>query len=142
MAITAKWENRDAVMARLRDIVPAAEKQLAVAQMEAGKMLVSRIRPRAPRRRGKYARSLKAMRIADAGKGAQAHLKGISATKDPNAVGLFGLFIWRFLEFGTVKNRAQPHIFPTYRGARKEIRRLMANAVNRAVRGEKAKQAT
>lgn len=140
MAIKANWENRDAVMARLRAIAPAAERNLAVAQMQAGKMLVERIRPRAPVRSGRYRRSLKARRLADS-PGAQGKVVGIRPTKDPNAVGIFGLFIWRFLEFGTVKQRAHPHIFPTYRGARKEIRRLMANAVNKAVRGEKARMA-
>ncbi|WP_181182629.1 hypothetical protein [Mesorhizobium sp. B3-1-9] len=62
----------------------------------------------------------------------------MNATKDPNATGIFAEFIWRFLEFGTVKMAARPHIFPTYRAYRKKLRRRIAGAVNRAVRKAKA----
>jgi HK97 gp10 family phage protein len=62
---------------------------------------------------------------------------GISATKDPNAWGIFADFKWRWLEFGTRKMRARPHIFPTYRAARKKIRRKIANAINKEIRKAK-----
>jgi HK97 gp10 family phage protein len=133
MAFRAKFLNREKVMARLIEVAPKAEKELAIAQMEAGMMLADRIKPRAPRRTGRYQRSIHADRIVD-NPGAQGSLVGIRATTDKNAVGIFALFYWRFLEFGTVRQPAQPHIFPTYRAARKVIRRKMANAVNKVIR--------
>ena len=135
MRVKAQVLGRDAVMRRLRAIVPEAEKQLAAAQLEAAQELANRIKPRAPGpRTGKYQASIQGDRLTNRpkersiGKG----LKG--QTKDPNATGVFAEFIWRFLEFGTVKMTARPHIFPTYRAYRKKMRRKMAGAVNKAVR--------
>lgn len=144
--IKAKFEGRDRVMARLRAMLPETERQLALAQMEAGQDLADAIRNRAPmddptatprRPAGAYRRSINAARLADRpGRKSQA---GLRQTKDPNAVGIYAEFIWRWLEFGTVKTAAQPHIFPTYRASRKAIRRKMAGAVNKAVRKARAR---
>jgi HK97 gp10 family phage protein len=131
--MSAKLLNREKVMASLIRMVPEAETELAAAQLSAGKMLAGRIRPRTPLSTGRYRRSIKADKLSNHPK-SQNRLIGIRATKDKNAVGIFALFTWHWLEFGTVHMAAQPHIFPTYRGAKKEIRRAMANAVNKVVR--------
>lgn len=133
MAFRAKFLNREQVMNDLIKLAPRAETELAIAQLAVGEMLASRIKPRAPAKTGRYRASIHADRLRN-NPGAQGSLVGIKATKDKNAVGLFAFFYWRFLEFGTVHQGATPHIFPTYRGARKEIRRTMANAVNKAIR--------
>lgn len=122
-------------MRRLNRLVPEAEKELAKEQLAAVQELATRVKPRAPGpRTGAYMASIQGDRLANrpskrpVGRG----LKG--ATKDANATGLFAEYIWRFLEFGTVKMAAKPHIFPTWRAYKKKARRRMANAVNKAVR--------
>ena len=136
--ISAKFENREKVMARLNAVLPATEKELAAAQMEAGRDLASAIRARAPVRTGAYRDSIEAARLVDMPKkGRNAFVAG--KTKDKNAVGIYGEFMWRWLEFGTVKQAAQPHILPTYRAKRKSIRRKMAAAVNKAVKKARAR---
>jgi HK97 gp10 family phage protein len=135
--VRAKFEGREKVMARLRAIAPAAETELATAQLEAAQDLAGKIRSRAPRRTGRYAASIVGDRLTSrpGGNLLGGGLRG--RTKDKNATGIFGEFIWRFLEFGTVKMARQPHVFPTFRAARKGIRRKMATAVNRALRKTK-----
>ncbi|MFN3549619.1 MAG: HK97-gp10 family putative phage morphogenesis protein [Mesorhizobium sp.] len=135
MRLTAKIEGRDAVLRRLRQLVPDAERELAKAQIEVADELANRIKPRAPGpRTGEYQASIQGDRLANR-PGKRAIVKGLKGqTKDPNATGVFADFIWRFLEFGTVKMAARPHIFPTYRAYRKKLRRRMAGAVNKAVR--------
>jgi HK97 gp10 family phage protein len=145
--VRAKFEGRAKVMARLRNIVPGAEANLAVAQLEAAKELASAIRTRAPVDTGTYRNSIQGDRLASrpAGRRVGGRLKAtrvgkeLSATKDPNATGIFAEYIWRFLEFGTVKMAARPHIFPTYRAMKPRIRRKMAGAVNKAVRKAKGR---
>lgn len=137
MKIKAKFEGRAALYARLRKVAPLAETELATAQLEGAQELASRIRPRAPRRTGRYAASIQGDKLSNrpTKKAVAKGLKG--STKDPNATGIFAEFIWRFLEFGTVKMGARPHIFPTYRAYRKKLRRKMAGAVNKAIRRAK-----
>lgn len=139
MRIKAKVEGRESLYRRLRELVPDAEKELAVAQLEGAKEIARRIKGRAPVDTGAYRASLEGDKLVNrpnqqrVGRG----LRG--QTKDPNATGVFAEFIWRFLEFGTVKMARQPHVYPTFRAYRKTMRRKMAGAVNKAVR--KAKKA-
>lgn len=150
-------------MAKLRQLVPEAEEELAKAQLEGAHELAARIRSRAPGK-GRYKASIQGDRLANR-KDARRNLVGLQGqTKDPNATGIFADWRWRFLEFGTkahiiepktgkflvfrgrggqlvVTKRVKhpgtvrhPHIFPTYREYQKKLRRKMANAVNRAVR--------
>lgn len=158
-----KWIGRGNLYKALDDLVPAAQKQLAEAQMESAQELAERIRDRAPvGDTGEYKASIKAARVADMPGKRQVGQK--NKTKDPNAAGIYADYRWRWIEFGTrahtIKGKnggnlvfttkdgksistrsvqhpgspAQPHIFPTYRAFRKRIRRNMANAVNRAVK--------
>lgn len=159
MAFKAKMLGRDAVMRKLRELVPEAEKDLAVAQLEAAEDLAGAIADRAPKDSGDYASSIEGARLADKPAGRRVGGKvretqtgrALGATKDPNATGVFASFKWRWLEFGTAERiqkktgrkvgrmPAQPHVFPTYRGKLKAIRRRMAGAVNKAVRRIKGK---
>ncbi|WAX93194.1 HK97 gp10 family phage protein [Aminobacter sp. NyZ550] len=135
MAIKAKMLGREAVTRRLRRLVPDAEKEAASAQLEAAQELATAIEQRAPLgESGDYRASIEGGRLADKPQNA---VFG-SSTKDPNATGIFADYIWRFLEFGTVKMAAQPHIFPTYRAMKKRIRRKVAGAINKAVRKAKS----
>ncbi len=165
MALRAKIarESRDAVMNRLRSVVPDIDQQLAAAQRMAAEELAAAIKGRAPVDSGEYRNSIQAVRLA--GVDHREKLPGIQTTKDPNAYGIKALYIWRFLEFGSRAHKirarrkpelvfratngalvrtqevdhpgttAKPHIFPTYRAMRKKIRRRIATAVNRAIKG-------
>jgi HK97 gp10 family phage protein len=131
VAIRAKFEGREAVMRKLRRLVPDAEIEAAKAQLEAAQELAVAIEARAPLgQTGDYRASIEGAKLSD--KPGKAVLG--STSKDPNATGIFADYIWRFLEFGTVKMAAQPHIFPTYRAMKKRIRRKIAGAINKAVR--------
>ena len=167
MAFKAKFtpQSRAAVMKRLRELVPEAEAAAAAAQEKAAKNLAEAIKARAPAKSGEYRESIIAAKIADRNDNRKPI--GITATKDPNAWGIFADFLWRFIEFGTrphtikakkaenlvftidgkkiVKkqvnhpgSKKQPHIFPTYRAMRKTIRRSVANAINKAIKNRNA----
>lgn len=165
MALRAKIsrESRDAVMKRLRAVVPDIDQQLEVAQRRAAEELAAAIKARAPVDSGEYRDSIKAVKLA--GVDHREKLTGIQMTKDPNAYGIRALYVWRFLEFGSrahkIKARrkpelvfrasngalvrtqevshpgtaAKPHIFPTYRAMKKKIRRRISTAVNKALKG-------
>ncbi len=123
-------------MRKLNRMLPDAERELAAAQMEVAQEAASRIAARAPvGATGDYKESIEADRIANR---PYQEFTGIRKTKDKNATGVFAKFTWRWLEFGTVKTAARPHIFPTWRAFRKTARRKMANAVNKAVRRAKS----
>lgn len=160
MALKAQFLGRDAVMRRLGDLVPEAEKDIAAAQMEAAEDLAGEIESRAPigdgPTAGDYRASIRAGRLADRALdrrvGGQVLVtnagKQFRATKDPNATGVFASFKWRWIEFGT-KERfrksgassgvmpRQPHVMPTYRAARPRIRRKIAAALRKAIRRTK-----
>lgn len=97
-------------------------------------MLAERIQARAPFKTGDYMQSIHAARLADVPPEKRKRNVIASQTKDKNAVAILADFYWRFLEFGTVKTSAQPHVFPTYRQSKREIRRQIATVINRAVR--------
>jgi hypothetical protein len=145
MAMKAKFLGREAVMRRLNQLVPDAEKELASVQLEVAKEVAARIAARAPTGdSGEYQRSIEGARLAD--RPGKSRVVGSSETKDKNATGVFAEYIWKWLEFGTKdrvvkktgksagKMTPQPHIFPTWRAYRKTARRKMATAVNKAVR--------
>lgn len=134
MALKAELKNRAELMRKLAALDPAIEKELAVAQLDAGEMLVERIQARAPFKTGQYMQSLEAKRLSTVSPKQRAKNVIAAQTKDENAVGIVADFYWRFLEFGTRNAPAQPHIFPTYRASRKEIRRIIATVINKGIK--------
>ncbi|WP_246252537.1 HK97 gp10 family phage protein [Ancylobacter pratisalsi] len=162
MALKARMIGRDALLKKIREVVPNAEVEYAKAIEIGAKELAEAIRARAPRKTGKYAASIEAGKIAGRNDG-RAPI-GIQRTKDPHAWGIFADFRWRFIEFGTkghiIKpNKARrlaftasdgtqvyaarvkhpgstrrPHIFPTYRGMSKRIRSRVARAINKSLK--------
>ena len=131
--VTAKWEKRDVVMARLNKLLPNVQAEVAKAQMDGAEEIAAGAKAFAPVATGRYRNSLRADLLANA-RSKAARSPVAAQTKDPNAAAVLGNYIWRFLEFGTVNMAAQPHILPAYRGKRKTIRRRMHTAVNKAVR--------
>jgi HK97 gp10 family phage protein len=132
--ITAQWKNREKVMAQLFAIAPEAEKRLAERQLVLAEDLAARIRAHAPRQTGRYQRSIRGDRLDARPGGRSAPVGMLSGSKDPNATGVFALFIWRWLEFGTVHMAARPHIFPIYRSRKPYIKRSLSSVLNRAVK--------
>lgn len=139
MKVKATFLSRAKTMQLLNQIVPDAEKELAKAQIESAQSLASKIKPRAPGpRTGKYQASIQADKLANRPRERAVGGNGLeNQTKDENATGVFADYIWRFLEFGTVKMAKRPHIFPTYRQERPKIKRKLAAAVRKAVRKAK-----
>lgn len=166
MAIRAQFtpQSRAAVTKRLRELAPNAEAQIAKAQEDSAKELAEAIKARAPRKSGRYAESIEAGKLAGRNDGRKPI--GMQETKDPNAWGVFASYLWRFIEFGTrphtitakkkpnlvftVDGRRvvtkqvnhpgmekRPHIFPTYRGMKKRIRRRVLTAIRKAINGKK-----
>lgn len=131
--VTAKFEKRDVIIARLQTLLPGVEAKIAKVQIEGARAIAEAAAGFAPVNTGRYRASLHADLLANHPEKVRG-AKVAGQTKDPNAAAVFGNYIWRFLEFGTVKMAAQPHIMPAYRGKMRLIRRRMADAVNKAVR--------
>jgi HK97 gp10 family phage protein len=161
MPIKARIQGRDIVMRRLNGLAPKATVAAATAIEVGVKELAETIKSRSPVASGEYRNSIIAAKLS--GRNDSRKPIGITATKDPNAWGIFADFLWRFLEFGTrphtikAKNTSdlvffskgnkivtpqvahpgtspQPHIFNTYREMRKRIRRRIATAINKALK--------
>jgi len=160
VSVRAKFEGREALTRKLRQIVPEAEAEYAKAIEVGAKELAEAIRARAPRKTGTYAASIEAAKVA--GRNNAQKPIGVQPTKDPNAWGIFANFYWRFLEFGTKAgvrgersgvfgakqqktegrksyrthpgSRAFPHVFPTFRAMRKRIRSRVTRSINKAVK--------
>jgi HK97 gp10 family phage protein len=137
-----RLEGREKVMAKLRALVPSAEKEMGLAMLAAGHMLADKIRAVAPiddpadtpgRPPGRYRNSIRAAKLADEGTGGATRLAS-TATKDKNAVGIYGEYVWRFLEFGTSRTVAQPHVFPIFRANKKMIRQHVNAALKRSIK--------
>lgn len=162
MSFKAKAIGRDALLRKLQEVAPEAEKRLAEAKLAAAKEAASEIAARAPVRKtgngGTYKASIQGARQAD---NPDILSFGHKQSQDPDAVGVYASFIWRFLEFGTkaspgwgprrdrrYKKRtvmtvgrgahwatpAMPHIFDTWRNVKPKIKRKMNKALYDAAR--------
>lgn len=161
MAMKAKILGREALSRRLQQLAPEAEKAATAAKIEIARDAAMQMAVAAPRETGQYAESIKGGFLHDN----IAHSPvGVTASKDPEATGVFAHFTWRFLEFGTkahmIKSKdggplafkgatddtefasqvkhtgsaAHPHIFPTWRAMKPKAMRKMRGAINKAVR--------
>ncbi|MDX0230246.1 HK97 gp10 family phage protein [Sinorhizobium meliloti] len=175
MALKAKIIGRNELLRQMALIEPNIVNSIAGMQMKVARELAQKIQTRAPvgsaadrgRPPGYYRDSIHADRLADR---PDAKLKGLQRTTDPNATGIFALWIWHFLEFGTqphtIRARnaprlvftgrdgervsavevshpgtpAQPHIFPTYRAERTNIARRVSRAMRSALKKALANQ--
>ncbi|MBB3567225.1 HK97 gp10 family phage protein [Rhizobium sp. BK491] len=159
MVIKAEFLGREALRQKLNKLAPNVEKYTEAAKYEIMQEAAERIRQAAPRGATQvYAETIDGDFLRNR---TGAHvLPGTNPTKDSSAAGLFAMFIWRFLEFGTAPHnvekgggtalgkaklkggegrlhpgtRAMPHIFPVWRAYRQEARRKLLTAINRGVR--------
>jgi len=145
MALKAKVMGRQALMRRLNELAPNAEKYAAEAKLEVVKEAANLISADAPHDTGEYMTEIKGERQAD-----NPHLAPLigRTSKDPDATAVYAPWIWRFLEFGTKAHinkgkfagtthpgtPAQPHIFPTWNSFKPAAKKRVSAAINRAVR--------
>ncbi|WP_284777071.1 HK97 gp10 family phage protein [Agrobacterium sp. lyk4-40-TYG-31] len=158
--IKAKVLGRETLTKKLNDIAPKANQYAAEAKLQIANEAAEAISDRAPigtgTSAGDYAASIQGARISDR-PNAKA-MVGTSASKDPDATGIFASWIWHFLEFGTRPHntakgggtalgkkqtegarmhpgtKAQPHIFPIWRSFRERAKKRINDAVWRGVR--------
>lgn len=145
MALKAKVTGRAALMRRLNQLAPNAEKYAAEAKLDVVKEAAVMISADAPYDSGDYMAEIKGERQADNPN--HAPVVGVKS-KDPDAAAIYAPWIWRFLEFGTKARLnggqfkgtqhpgtpAQPHIFPTWRAFKPTAKKRINAAINRAVR--------
>lgn len=146
MALKAKLLGREELTRRLRDIVPEAITAAEQAKLEIVQDAAAKIAAKAPRGdTGDYAASIRGGYQRD-----NPTLKSVTGkdSTDPDATGVFGDFIWRFLEFGTRAHTnkgifagtwnpgmaAQPHIFTTWRELKPKAKRKISLAINKAIK--------
>lgn len=163
MAFRAKVLGREALMRKLERITPGVAEAAAAAKLEVVKEAANLISAAAPYRTGNYMEHIRGERQAD-----NPNIKPFDGrqSKDPDATAVYAPFIWRFLEFGTQASAAvkpsrdrqfktrnvmtmgkrahaatprQPHVFPTWRAFRKEAKRMVNTAINKAVRASLGK---
>lgn len=160
MGFKVKVAGREELMRRLERITPGVTEAAAEAKLEAVKEAANLISADAPHDSGEYMESIQG--------DFQKNRPGIAPvggkqSKDPDAVGVYADWKWRFLEFGTAPHkikakakpalvfrdggpiivaeevnhpgsRAQPHVFPAWREYKPKAKRKIAKAVNDAVK--------
>lgn len=158
MVLKMKVLGREALTKRLRELAPKAIEAMDKTKMEVAQEAAAAIAARAPKNTGNYAASIKAeFQSANADK----EVLGGRKSKDPTAVGIYGSYIWRFLEFGTKASTAEaprrdrryktrgvmtqgkgphaatpahPHVFPVWRGMRKKALSKIRRALHKGIR--------
>jgi hypothetical protein len=159
MAITAELKGREALMRRLSQLAPNAEKYAADAKFQIAEDVAEKISEVAPTGATlEYRESIRGDFIKNNPNQKQV---GITQSKDPNAAGIYAAWIWHFLEFGTAPHStvkgggtvagkkaaassggsgihpgtpAQPHIFYVWRSYKATAKKKIQAAVNKAVR--------
>ncbi|WP_119309640.1 HK97 gp10 family phage protein [Cohaesibacter haloalkalitolerans] len=145
-----KWIGKERAFRQLKRVVPAVEDDLKDA-LEMGAVEVADLaRLFAPKRTGKYARTITAKERATA--------NGLPSW------GVFASYIWRFIEFGTKSGRylarvgmrksdvkqhktlgrrsyrthpgnpAQPHLWPAYRVVKRRMMSRITRSINKAIK--------
>ncbi len=158
--IKAKVLGREALTKKLNQVAPLANKYAAEAKLQIATEAADKISDRAPisnsATAGDYAASIQGGKTSD--RPSAKALVGASASKDPDATGVFAAWIWHFLEFGTRPHnvakgggtvagrkqrdgarmhpgtRAQPHVFPTWRSMKAKAKKKISDAISRGVR--------
>lgn len=161
MGFKVKVAGREELMRRLERITPGVTEAAAEAKLEAVKEAANLISADAPHDSGEYMESIQ----GDFQKNRPGIVPvGGKQSKDPDAVGVYADWKWRFLEFGTAphkikgkngKNlvfrgadgnlvstkevehpgsRAHPHVFSNWAEYKPKAKRKIAKAVNDAVK--------
>lgn len=141
--------GKDRLREKLNALVPGVNEAINEANRASAEELsdaIKRVAPVGPT--GEYQKSIRAAPVDDnAGRLDQAITttfrskgkKGGTVTRTARAEGtlawgIFALYVWKFLEFGTSKMGAQPHVYPTFRSLKKRIRSRLSRAVNKRIK--------
>lgn len=150
MAMRSKVITTAAMKRRMRVFVPDAEKEMDAAKLREMEAVANKIAARAPYQTGEYHDSIVSGFLKD---NPQARLRpGFISSKDRHAVGIYGRFVWRFIEFGTAPHingglfagsphpgtTALPHVFPTWRANRQTVKKGVRAGLNKAVKQSNA----
>lgn len=149
ISITRK---KDRLREKLNALVPGINDAINGANEKSATELATAIKAAAPVATGEYRDSIVAKPVDDSagridrsirttfratiGRGPR---QGQTISRTARAVntlawGIFALYIWQYLEFGTRKQAAQPHIMPLYRAYRKRIRSRNSREINKRIK--------
>lgn len=151
--VEVKVRGLETSLAKLRRVAPALDAHLETPLRKSAEEVADLASRGAPRDTGKYAASIRAAPVDGeatfqdrnyvspiTGK----RVSRFSPVKKLNvsettvsasaAYGVFAEWIWHFLEFGTIKRPATPHLFPAFRILKKRITGRMRRAMNKAIR--------
>lgn len=152
--------RKDRLRQKLEALVPGVNEAIDRANAVSASELATAIAARAPVETGEYKASINAHPVENSRYGHNGHanvrrdqtigttyrhtirkgrFKGQTRTRSARAIdtlawGVFALYIWRYLEFGTKKMAKRPHIFGTYRSYRKRIASRMGREIRKAVK--------
>lgn len=134
--VKIRYPNKEQIFARLRKISPNVDAEIAKSNERFARQFVSQIKNLAPDDSGKLKQSLRYGFVDPETKtevaSAQIRSRGAGGTR--TALGIFGEFYWKFIEFGTVNTAARPFIYPIYRLMKTKYLRTARAAINRAVK--------
>lgn len=148
--VEVRVRGLDRSLARLRNIAPTLDAEMAKALGKSADEVVQTAQALAPRDTGEYAASINARQMDGTAtfqdrknvtvkrglfRGSTTKLQVSSRTVSATmSFGIFADWIWHFLEFGTVKRTATPHLFPAYRLLRKRIMGRAKRAMGKAIK--------
>ena len=152
--VKVKFPELERSLGKLRAVAPGLDEALLPVLQKSGDDVVDVAQTAAPKRSGRYARSVNAKpidgvanfqdrnyvspmtgkRVSRLAPAKRLNIKN-SAVRASVAVGIFAKWVWHFVEFGTVHNPAQPHLFPAFRLLRKRIVNRTRRAMGAAIRG-------
>lgn len=152
--VKVKFPDLERSLEKLRTVAPSLNEALLPVLQKSGDEVVDVAQTAAPKRRGRYARSINARpvdsvanfqdrnyvspatgkRVSRFASAKRLKIKN-TAVSASVAVGIFAKWVWHFIEFGTVHNPAQPHLFPAFRLLRKRIVNRTRRAMGAAIKG-------
>jgi HK97 gp10 family phage protein len=152
--VSIKVRGLDRNLAKLKSVAPTLDQEMDKALAKSANEVVTAAQALAPRDTGAYAGSITAQAMGGSAtfqnrknvggrrglfRRGRSRLQVTSRTVSATmAYGIFADWIWQFLEFGTIKMAARPHLFPAYRLLEKRItgrlRRAMGKAIKDALR--------
>lgn len=130
--------KKDRLREKLNRLVPGVNEAISEANEKSATEMVAAMRAAAPEVTGDYKEHLNARPVQDGEirgtqrvrGGGRIQFRAVNAL----AWGIFAIFWWKSLEFGSRGKGARPHIFPIYRAYRKRIRGRNTREINKQIK--------
>ena len=116
--------KKDATIAALKKVLPDLRIAVGKASQAGANDFKVGVTSVAPVKTGRYRSSYDVLFIPDR-----------SAEMGVPVWGVYAKFIWKFLEYGTTKMPAQPHVWPIYRILKKNIKSRFTREIRAQVKG-------